>query len=338
MSQRFEDKASIGTVKRTADGYIAARARAVRSGVQDYLASELGLAGNHIVRVMRPAEEVFSVDSVKGFAHAPVTNDHPSEMVDANNWSKYAVGEVGSGVMRDGDFLALDLILKDAAAIAAFDSGKKELSAGYTAEIEFVDGVAEYDAVMKNIRINHLALVDKGRAGSQASIGDSAANQWGAAPLTTSNDVTKMEMKAVAIGDKAINVAATDADALKNAFEAKDNKIGELEGAIDVKDAEIEALKAKILSDDQIKEKAQSMADAMARRDKVKSVIGDKADNMTDAQIDGALAALDAIDDGAVTDETARKALGDAMKKKPNGKDNGQAKYEERLATAWKGK
>ena len=114
---KFQDKATIGTVKRTSEGYVTARARAVRAGVQDYRASELGLSGDHIVRVMRPSDEVFAVDSVKGFAHAPVTNDHPPEMVDAENWAKYAVGEVGANVMRDGEFLALDLMLKDAAAI-----------------------------------------------------------------------------------------------------------------------------------------------------------------------------------------------------------------------------
>ena len=167
MMHKFQDKATIGTVKRTSEGYVTARARAVRAGVQDYRASELGLSGDHIVRVMRPSDEVFAVNSVKGFAHAPVTNDHPIELVDADNWRELAVGEVGANVMRDGEFLALDLILKDAAAIKDFEGGKKELSAGYTAEIEFVDNHPDYDAVMKNIRINHLALVDKARAGSE---------------------------------------------------------------------------------------------------------------------------------------------------------------------------
>lgn len=320
MTHKFQDKATIGTVKRTSEGYVTARAKAVRSGVQDYRASELGLIGDHVVRVMRPDNEVFAVDSVAGFAHAPVTNDHPVEMVDAANWSKYAVGEVGANVMRDGEFLALDLMLKDAAAIKAFDSGKKELSAGYTAEIEIVDGVAEYDAIMKNIRINHLALVDKGRAGSQARIGDSAANHWGAAPLTTSKEVSDVEMKAVAIGDKAINVAATDADALTIAITAKDNQIGELTAKL--ADAE-----SKILTDEQIKAKAQSMADAMSRREKVAAALGDKAKDMTDAQIEGALAVIDA---GMTGDDKTRKAFGDAMKSKAKEEDPMAAFYAKR--------
>lgn len=313
MMHKFQDKATIGTVKRTSEGYVTARARAVRAGVQDYRASELGLSGDHIVRVMRPSDEVFAVDSVKGFAHAPVTNDHPPEMVDAENWAKYAVGEVGANVMRDGEFLALDLMLKDAAAIAAFDSGKKELSAGYTAEIEFVDGVAEYDAVMKDIRINHLALVNKGRAGSQARIGDSAANQWGVSPLTTVNEVPEMEMKAVAIGDKAINVAATDADTLKAIVDAKDAAIGELK-------AQLADAQSQILTDEQMQVKVKDMADAMARRDAVKAKFGDEAvKDASDAEI---LGMFKVIDKAPAADDAARKALGDAMKKKSEEKDD----------------
>lgn len=306
MMHKFLDKAAIGTVRRTEDGYVTARAKAVRSGVQLYTGSELGLFDRAIVRVMRPETEVFAKDSVSGFAHAPVTNDHPAELVDATNWKDYAVGEVGANVMRDGEFLALDLILKDAAAITAFESGKKELSAGYTAEIEFVDDNPDYDAVMKNIRINHLALVDKARAGSEARIGDSAANQWGIAPLTT-QEVPKMEMKAVAIGDKAINVAAADADKLTEIVAMKDAAIGELKAKL--ADAE-----AKILSDEQIQAKAKEIADAMARREAVKARFGDDAVNgASDAEIAGM---FKVIDKAPAKDETARAAIADMEKPK----------------------
>ena len=317
MTQKFLDKAAIGTVRKTSEGYVTARAKAVRTGVQDYLASELGLIGDHRVRVYRPESEVFAVDSVKGFAHAPVTNDHPAEMVDADNWANLAVGEVGANVMRDGEFLALDLILKDAAAIRDFEGGKKELSAGYTAEIEFVDGVAEYDAIMKNIRINHLALVDKGRAGSEARIGDSAANQWGASPLTTEKG-PEMEMKAVAIGDGAINVLAADADKLKATIDAKDAAIGELK-------AQLADAQAKILTDEQIQAKAKEIADAMARREAVKAKFGDEAvEGASDAEIAGM---FKVIDKAPAADETARKALSDAMKEKAKDKDGVKAGF-----------
>ena len=316
MTHKFLDKAEISKARKTRDGYVTARAKAVRSGVQVYRAAELGDAAiaagfdrDDMVRVMRPADEVFAKDSAATFSHVPVTLGHPSELVDADNWKDYAVGEVGSKVMRDGEFLALDLVLKDAAAISAYDGGVKELSAGYTAEIEFVDGQDGYDAVMKNIRINHLALVPKGRA--NVGIGDGAVN-WGIAPLTDAKEVPKMEMKAVVFGDKAVQVAAADADTVNAHIVALDKQIGELTAKL--ADAE-----AKILSDEQIQEKAKAIADAMARREKVKAKLGDAADKMTDAQIEGALAVIDALPG---SDDTARAALGDAMKEKMNKEDD----------------
>lgn len=312
MMQKFLDKATIGTVRDTDDGYVIARAKAVRTGVQDYLASELGLMGNHRVRVYRDENEVFAKDSIAGFVHAPITNDHPKEMVDADNWKELAVGEVGANVLRDGEFLALDLILKDAAAIAAFKGGKRELSAGYTAELEFVDDHPEYDAVMKNIRINHLALVDKARAGSEARIGDSAATQWGAAPLTT-QEVPKMEMKAVAIGDKAVQVADSDADTLVKLIADKDAAIGELKAKL--ADAE-----SKIMDDAAIAALVKDRADAMARREAVKAKFGDEAvADATDAEIAGMFKVLDKAPE---QNDTARKALADAMKKKKMDEDD----------------
>jgi len=315
MTQKFVDSANIGTVKRTSDGYVTAYAKAVRAGVQDYAGAELGLMDRARVRVYRPPEEVFSADSLRTFSHAPITINHPAELVDADNWKALAVGEVSTEAVRDGDFIALPLILKDAAAIKALEGGKKELSAGYTAEIEFVDH-ADYDAVMRNIRINHLALVDKARAGSEARIGDSAANQWGISPLTTEKDTVMVDMKAVAIGDKAINVKADDADTLTKLIADKDTAIGELTAKL--ADAE-----GKILSDEQIQEKAKAIADAMSRREKVKAKLGDAADKLTDAQIEGALAVIDAM---PAADDKARLAMGDAMKGKMAEEDDPWAK------------
>lgn len=317
MTHKFLDKAEISKSRKTRDGYVTARAKAVRSGVQVYRAAELGDAAiaagfdrDDMVRVMRPADEVFAKDSAATFSHVPVTLGHPSELVDADNWKDYAVGEVGSKVMRDGEFLALDLVLKDAAAISAYDGGVKELSAGYTAEIEFVDGQDGYDAVMKNIRINHLALVPKGRA--NVGIADNAAN-WGIAPLTDAKEVPKMEIKAMVFGDKAVQVAASDADTLTKLVADKDAAIGELKAKL--ADAE-----SKILSDEAVEKLVKDRADAMARREAVRAKFGDDAvKDASDAEIAGM---FKVIDKAPASDDTARAALGDAMKEKMNKEDD----------------
>jgi len=307
MTHKFTDRADIGTVNRTSEGYVTARAKAVRSGIQIYRGSELGLVDRDTVRVMRPSDEVFSADSAATFQHVPVTINHPKEMVDASNWREYAVGEVGSKIMRDGEFLAVDLILKDAAAIKAFDGGKKELSAGYTAEIEFVDH-ADYDAIMKNIRINHLAIVDNARAGKEARIGDSADN-WGASPVTTKGP--EMELTKVVIGDKAINVAASDADKFTAIIADKDAVITAKDTAIGELKAKLADAESKVMTDEQVAAKVQALADAKAKRDAVAAKFGDEAvKDASDAEIAGMFKVID-----AATDDTARKAIGDAAKK-----------------------
>jgi len=106
-----------------------------------------------------------------------VTNDHPRDAVTADNWRQHAKGVVGKA-LRDGEHLAFDLVLMDAATIADVEAGKRELSNGYACELAFEDGTAPdgtaYQAVQRQIRGNHVAVVDKGRAGPTCRIGDAA--------------------------------------------------------------------------------------------------------------------------------------------------------------------
>lgn len=105
----------------------------------------------------------------------------------ADNWKALAVGMVGDEIARDGEFVRVPLIVMDKSAIGDVKAGKQELSAGYTCDLVFDSGKTsageEYDAIQKDIRINHVAIVQRGRAGSQARIGDGAVS-WGAAPIT----------------------------------------------------------------------------------------------------------------------------------------------------------
>ena len=74
------DRAEVGNVRTTADGYLVGEAKVARTGIQEYLADELGLtdrAGDEIIRVYRPEGEVFSKDSLASYAFRPVTIDHP---------------------------------------------------------------------------------------------------------------------------------------------------------------------------------------------------------------------------------------------------------------------
>ncbi|BCQ68231.1 hypothetical protein PEQA60_22210 [Pseudomonas sp. Eqa60] len=162
----------------TDEGFLKVPARVARTGIQEYLARELGLDGdpNRIVRVHRPPEEVFSPDSLSTYDSSDITNDHPKELVTALTYKGVAVGVVRGPGRPDGDFVAADLIVKDQKTITDINAGKCEVSAGYTAIYDHAPGVTEdgqaYEYIQREIRINHVAIVDRARAGANARVFD----------------------------------------------------------------------------------------------------------------------------------------------------------------------
>lgn len=308
---KFQDRATVGATKDTQDGYLVATSKIARTGIQLYRADEVGLIGSHAVRVYRAESEVFSKDALASLQHAPVTLNHPKELVTSDNWASLAKGEVSTDILRDGDYLAASLIIKDSDAATAARSTHKEISLGYTASITMQDGVSpsgeKYDAVMTDFNYNHLALVPKGRAGDKARIGDSAIN-WGASPVTTKGPA--MELTKVVIGDKAINVAASDADVFTKLIADKDTAIGTLK-------AELADAQSKIMTDEQITAKVAAMADAATKRAAVKAKFGDEAvKDASDAEIAGMYRVI-----GDAKDDTARKTIADMKTKEAEKKE-----------------
>ena len=308
---KFQDRATVGATKNTQDGYLIATSKIARTGIQLYRADEVGLVGGNMVRVYRAESEVFSKDALASLQHAPVTLNHPKELVTSDNWASLAKGEVSTDILRDGDYLAASLIIKDSDAAFAAKSTHKEISLGYTAKIKMQDGVTDsgekYDAVMTDFNYNHLALVPKGRAGDKARIGDSAIN-WGASPVTTKGP--EMELTKVVIGDKAISVAASDADVFTKLIADKDTAIGTLK-------AELADAQSKILTDEQLTAKVAAMADAATKRAAVKAKFGDEAvKDASDAEIAGMFRVI-----GDAKDDTARKTIADMKAKESEKKE-----------------
>lgn len=182
--------------RRTSDGYMVATAKVARTGIQLYKGDELGRPDLKVVRVYRPESEVFSNDSVRSYAHKPITLDHPPEMVTDGNWSKYAKGAIDADVIRDGEFIRVPMLLMDRKVIDAVSRGVKQLSVGYTMDLEFESGKTEsgeaFDAVMSNIRVNHLAVVPAARGGPELAIGDESDDD--------TNKETKMGKRIVVDG------------------------------------------------------------------------------------------------------------------------------------------
>lgn len=161
------------------NGSLVVHARAARGGnVQDYLGSEVERPELGIVRVYRDVNEIFKKDSLRTFGHKAVTVNHPPKPVTPRTWKDVAAGHVGEEVLRDGEFVKIPMLLADQAAIDAVKGGKRELSVGYSCDLLWEPGTTadgkEYDAKQVNIVCDHVAIVDRGRAGPDCRISDAA--------------------------------------------------------------------------------------------------------------------------------------------------------------------
>lgn len=275
----FTDSIAVSGARRTDDGYLVAEARVARVGIQDYLGTEIdpdnehGLRDKPIVRVYRPEASVFHSDAMRSYAYRPMTNDHPGgDGVNSQNWKDVAIGNTGGEVIRDGQFVKVPLVLMDQSAISDYESGKRELSMGYGAEVIFQDGVSpegeSFDVSLGPMKMNHLALVDKARGGLELRIGDNKPKPTGGHDMADALrkllvdgltiEVTEQGAQAIEKLNTKLADAATATKALSDAhaiaLAGKDNDLSKLQAALD--DA-----KGKVLTDAQIDARVKERAD-----------------------------------------------------------------------------
>lgn len=326
MTYRFTDILTLDGVRKRKDGYLVADARVARTGIQVYAGSEVGRPDLATVRVYRSPEEVFSVDSMASFANIPVTNDHPPEQVTADNWKQYAKGHTSGDVARDGETLRIPLMVGDKATIDDIEAGKRELSNGYLSELDWTGGTTpdgeRYDAAQKTIRGNHVAVVMAGRAGSLCRIGDGVTDggkdraTWGSSPLTHADMKGKhMTLRTILVdglsvettdqGAQAIEklqgmIADMETKAVASAKERDDEK-EETDKAIAKKDAEIEDLKSKILTPEQISDQVKALASLTAD---AKAIAPDLTIDGLDAEAIRKAVVADALPDLDLTDRS----------------------------------
>lgn len=152
------DRAPIKATK-TPEGFLQDCPVLSRVGVFDYVQPD-----GKIRKEYRPAEEVFHADHLASIAAKPITDEHHGRITAANARGKI-IGSTLSPGRQDGENVIGDIIIHDSASTAV----KRELSLGYTLDLDETPGEfngVRYDAVQRNLRVNHLALVNKGRAGN----------------------------------------------------------------------------------------------------------------------------------------------------------------------------
>lgn len=126
-----------------------------------------------LIRISRTPDEVFRPETLASCIGKPVTLDHPDDFVTPANFAALGKGSMlnlrrGTGI--EDDLLIADLLVTDQAAIDAIQAdGIEEVSLGYEADYE---QVSPGRGVQRNIVVNHVALVERGRCGPRCAIGD----------------------------------------------------------------------------------------------------------------------------------------------------------------------
>lgn len=218
------------------------------------------------IRVSRNPEDVFRPDTLASCEGKPITLDHPEEFVAPGNFGLLARGSMfnvrrGGGI--EDDLMIADLLITEAGAIKAVqEDGIEEVSLGYEADYE---QVSPGRGVQRNIVVNHVALVAKGRCGPRCAIGD--------------REMTKKVKRTFADRLRAAFLSKDADEAERLAKEAEDADKEEEEGKEDTKtgdalkkildrlramDADIQEMKEKMedAGDDDEEEKAKKEQEA----------------------------------------------------------------------------
>lgn len=246
------------SLKRTPEGYLSLQGIIARSGEQSYMRSELGLsdgANDGVLILDRPADEVTDPMAIASFILKPITDDHPSiGHVDVDNFKELSRGMVTSVEPTDGGQLKADLLITDSDLIKSIEDGKRELSAGYSAQLEFSDDGKR--ATQRKIRGNHVAFVDKARCGRECSIFDSDKEIVKMAKLKIGGVEIEIQDSAVPMVQQVVQ----EVDTLKGKVVTLTDAEAALQGKLDAANEKIKTLESATLSDADVIKIAEEMA------------------------------------------------------------------------------
>ena len=163
-----------GNMAKTPEGFLLCQNVPIaKVGKQKYtgyeISSHVNIDPQEIVDVYRAAEDVFSSPAMASFEGKPITNEHPPDMLTPHDAARYLKG-VCQNIRRDKQYLVADFLIYDAELIRQIENGKRGVSCGYRSLFE----MRENKIYQTNIEGNHIAIVEKGRAGEKVAIKDNA--------------------------------------------------------------------------------------------------------------------------------------------------------------------
>lgn len=179
-------------------------------GVFPYLGRQISpeLEPDKIYQVLRPEEELNNEETLNSCKLIPIINDHvmlgtkPGMMKPEEKGIDGISGE--EVYFKDGTIFD-DLKIFAESMKNDIENGKKELSMGYFCDYELTEGEYNgepYQAIQRNIRFNHIALVDEGRMGADVRVMDKSIT------FDTIKEIKEMQKKQT----KSLGKSALDED------------------------------------------------------------------------------------------------------------------------------
>lgn len=287
------------------DGFMRDSPIVARTGIYLYQNPD-----GSIRREYRPPEEVFAEDSEASFLGKPIVVDHPaSGIVNSETVRELAIGTILSpGYRKDETNIGCDIVIHNIEAIG----DRRGLSLGYRVDLEETPGITPeglpYDAIQRNIRINHLAVVERGRAGMKARLNmdkDEIIEMEGEkmkikidsqdfeVDEKVANYVTSLKCKADEAKFK-LDAANTKASCIEKQIETLKADANDQKAKLDAMTAERDGLKAKCDAAEAEKEKAvkaavEALKADMAERTDLEEVAKianvEKADGISNAEL-----------------------------------------------------
>lgn len=152
----------------TDEGYLIDHPVVTRCGIFEYADPDKDDGIRHELRL---PEEVFSEKSLASYEGKPIIITHDAGDIDKDNVHDEQIGTILSKGYPDGNKVRCKIVIHNTDALK--ECGLRELSLGYGLTLDETPGVhngQKYDAIQRDIEVNHLALVGEARAGERARL------------------------------------------------------------------------------------------------------------------------------------------------------------------------
>ena len=286
--QRY-DTSYIKDYGETPEGYLTVQVPITRPGVFPYQRQD----GTVQMEAKLP-DEIFNDRTIRSARSKPVTDEHPNEPVTIDNYQSYAKGMSHTDARVEDLKLFVSLTITDKDLIQKVYDGKREISIGFMSDVVAEKGTyngEQYDFAQRNIEINHIAIVDQGRAGPEVAI-RSDSDAWQIQDERGGSTLVKIKIEGTEYEvDPAVKAHIDALKAQKETAKVKGDSLDTLQGrydALEIKlqntEKELATAKENQFSADELDKKVEGRVKLIST---AKPLLGDSFDfaGKTDREI-----------------------------------------------------